>query len=140
MGDLTKNISRHELRCNGTDCDGEGNNCGIDTMDWETIEVVQDCCDYFATLLGFGRVFCTITSAARCMNHNNRPMSEGGAGSNENSQHPLYRAIDFRIRGVAPSTIYNYLDKKYPGKYGIGRYTTFTHIDTRTNGPARWRS
>ena len=36
-----------------------------------------------------------------------------------------------------PEKVYAYLTEKYPGKYGIGKYPTFTHIDTRLN-KARW--
>lgn len=138
MGDLTKNISRNELRCKGTNCDGKGNNCGSDTLDWETIQVVQECCDHFAQILHQPKVVCIITSAARCLVHNIRSVKDGGAGSTRNSQHPLFRAIDFVITGVSPKDVYAYLDKKYPNKYGIGSYETFTHFDSRTNGPARW--
>jgi len=59
-------------------------------------------------------------------------------GGSPKSQHLVARAIDFSIRGVSPEDVYNYLDKKYAGKYGVGRYGTFTHIDTRTGPAARW--
>ena len=36
-----------------------------------------------------------------------------------------------------PEKVYAYLTEKYPGKYGIGKYPTFTHIDTRPS-KARW--
>ena len=129
MGDLTKNISRRELACH---C-----GCGFDSMDFETINVVQDCCDHFSAIIG-RRVVLHITSAARCCKYNRKPVSEGGPGSNDRSQHPLARPIDFWISGVWPSEIYEYLDKKYPDRYGIGKYKSFTHLDTRSNGPARW--
>lgn len=124
MGDLTKNISRRELACN---C-----GCGFDSMDWETINAVQECCDRFSESMGGIRIYCEITSAARCLAYNLR------VGSNNASQHPKARAIDFKIRGVAPKTIYDYLNTRYSGRYGIGLYPTFVHLDTRTNGPARW--
>jgi len=31
----------------------------------------------------------------------------------------------------------SYVEDNFPTA-SIGRYATFTHIDTRTNGPARW--
>lgn len=131
MGDLRKNISRHELECH---C-----GCGLDTMDGETLDVVQDVCDHFAFELEVDRVVLDITSAARCFDYNRRPVSKGGAGSNDQSQHPRCRAMDFRIKGVALKKIHAYLIDKYKGKYGIGLYKTFIHIDTRTLGPARWK-
>ena len=130
MENLTKNIWRHELACH---C-----GCGFDTMDWETIEVVQDCCDHFAKILKVERVVLRINSAARCFEYNRKPVREGGPGSNDESQHPLARAMDIYIVGVQPMNVYDYLNKKYPNKYGLGRYGNFVHIDTRTNGPARW--
>jgi len=130
MGDLTKNISRHELACN---C-----GCGLDSMDFETIRLVQDTCDYFAIKTGKVKVTLIINSAARCFEYNRKPVSEGGPGSNDASQHPRCRALDFKILDVSPDEVYDYLTKRYPGKYGFGKYDTFTHADTRTNGPARW--
>jgi len=126
MGDLTKNISRSELSCN---C-----GCGSDSIDYETTVVVQDACDHFAEKLGVERVTLTITSANRCFKYNRSP----AVGSNDNSQHPRSRAMDIKIGGVYPSDVYSYLVDKYPGKYGIGKYKSFTHIDTRSSGPARW--
>jgi len=129
VGDLTTNISRHELAC--------GCGCGFQSMDWETIEVVQDVCDHFADNLGVEKVVLTITSAARCYEYNRKPASEGGPGSNDNSQHPKACAIDLQIAGVSPQEVYEYLDQKYPNTFGIGLYKTFVHIDTRPYR-ARW--
>jgi len=130
MGDLTKNISRHELACS---C-----GCGFDSMDWETIEVVQDCCDHFADQMGVDKVVLDITSASRCYEYNRLPLINGGPGSNDRSQHPRARAIDFQIRGVLPADVYAYLVAKYPDRYGFGKYNSFTHIDTRSGAAARW--
>lgn len=121
---LTKNIWRHELQCK---C-----GCGADTLDWETLTVLQETCDHFARWLKMPRVHLTITSATRCQQHNTN------VGGSPTSQHLVGRAIDFRIRGVAPIDVYRHLDGMYPNKYGIGDYGTFTHIDTRTGPPRRW--
>lgn len=126
MGDLTKNISRHEVACH---C-----GCGDDSMDIETIRVVQEVCDHFARFMARPKVTLIVTSGYRCLKHNNSK----AVGSNSASQHPRGRAMDINIVDVHPHNVYDYLDKKYPGKYGIGKYDDFTHIDTRTNGPARW--
>jgi uncharacterized protein YcbK (DUF882 family) len=125
MGNLRKNISRHELACH---CE-----CGFDSMDGETLDIVQDCCDHFAEFTGTDKVTCIINSAARCPVHN---MAVGGSA---NSYHPQARAIDFFIVGISPITVYTYLDTRYPDRYGVGLYNTFVHLDTRTQGPARWR-
>jgi uncharacterized protein YcbK (DUF882 family) len=126
MGDLTKNISRSEMACN---C-----GCWFDSMDYSTLIIVQRTCDYFADKLGLDRVVCNIHSAARCFKYNRTP----AVGSDDNSQHPLARAIDFDIEGVAPIEIYEHLNTLYGHKVSLGLYKTFVHIDTRTNGGKRW--
>ena len=130
MGDLTKNISRHELACK---C-----GCGLDTIDHEVVEVVQEACDHFAKELSVDKVVCFITSGARCQEHNDRPASEGGAGSkSKNSWHVKCRAIDFKIKGVSSKDMCMYLCKKYPNKHGIGMYSGRTHIDSDSHR-RRW--
>ena len=124
MGDLTKNISRHELACS---C-----GCGFDTMDWETLNVVQEVCDWAAERLDQDKVTLRINSACRCPKHNE---AEGGS---KNSQHMRARAMDIVIVGLDPALVHQYLTGRFVGKYGIGKYDSFTHIDTRSNGPARW--
>jgi uncharacterized protein YcbK (DUF882 family) len=101
-------------------------------MDGETLDVVQDCCDHFADELGIDKVMLTINSAARCPAHN---MAVGGSA---NSYHPQARAMDIRITGISPHQVYGYLDTRYPDRYGVGLYNTFTHIDTRSSWRARW--
>lgn len=130
MGNISKNISRYELACH---C-----GCGFDSMDIDTLEVWQECCDHFAEELGTDKVTFIVSSAARCFEYNRKPVSEDGPGSTDGSFHPQARAIDGKIVGVSPRKVYSYLDTKYQGKYGIGLYQTFVHLDTRTNGPARW--
>lgn len=136
MGDLTKNISRHELECK---C-GE---CQVTILDYEpVIKIVQEACDYFAEKHNVDRVVCVLTSAARCYVYNRMPEEEGGAGSNDNSQHPRANAIDFKLflpdgMPIDPKLVYAYLDNKYPNSLGLGSYVTFTHVDTRPI-KARW--
>lgn len=123
MTQLSKNIWRSEVACK---C-----GCGFDTIDIETVEIVQDCCDYFAKKLGQDRVYLNIHSGARCKKHNK------AVGGKPNSQHLLGRALDISITGVKPDDVYKFLDGNYPTIYGLGSYSSFTHIDTRT-GIARW--
>lgn len=131
MGDVTKNISRHELRC-------KCGRCGFAVLGYEqVIDVVQEACDHFAAQQGVDRVTLTITSAARCTEYNRKPTNEGGPGSNDNSRHPRGDAIDHRISGVTPRELYDYYCERYPDKFGVGMYGTFVHVDTRPV-KARW--
>jgi uncharacterized protein YcbK (DUF882 family) len=115
-GDLSKNLSRHEFACK---C-----GCGFDTVDVETLTVIQDACDHFDC-----RVL--ITSGCRCVEHNKKV---GGA---KGSKHLQGRAADCKFSKVEPAAVYHYLTTKYPERYGFGLYPTFVHIDTRSGAP--WR-
>ena len=130
MGDLTKNISRSELACN---C-----GCGSDSMDYLTVQVVQHCCDHFAHQLKIDKVVLRITSAHRCFEYNRLPEVDGGPGSNDNSQHPQARAVDFAIDGVLPEDVYAFLVSRYPDRYGFGLYGSFVHADTKSGRARRW--
>lgn len=120
---LTKNIWRKEVACK---C-----GCGFDTIDFETIQVVQECCNHFAAQIGVDKVSLHVNSAARCKDHNK------AIGGSPKSQHVYGRAMDIVIDGIKPADVYEYLVTTYPDRYGIGNYASFTHIDTRS-GVARW--
>lgn len=90
----------------------------------ELVEVLQDIRDYF------GRAV-SLNSAYRNPAHNKK------VGGVTNSYHLYGMAADIVVAGVPARNVYNYLTMKYPDKYGIGRYETFTHIDVRPK-PSRW--
>jgi uncharacterized protein YcbK (DUF882 family) len=117
VGDLTTNLSRIEFACK---C-----GCGCDTVDIITVAIIQDVCDHFNCKV-------IINSGCRCESHNAK------IGGSKDSEHKMFRAGDCEFLGVLPVDVNNYLIAKYPGKYGFGVYKTFNHIDSRTNGPARW--
>lgn len=136
MGDLTKRLSRHEFECQ---C-----GCGFDTVDIELPAILEEAAD---TLLEEDleavKAYILINSGSRCVNHN------ASVGGGSKSQHLFGRACDFRIRvkhvdgtvtDIHPDKVADYLEMKFPGQYGIGRYKGRTHFDTRTHGPARWDS
>ena len=70
-----------------------------------------------------------ITSGYRSESHNH------AVGGVENSQHLLGRAADIKVSGYAPSAVQDKIDHLMnTGKIkigGLGRYSTFTHYDTR---------
>ena len=115
MGDLSENFSKSEFECS---C------CGDTKISDELVEVLQG----LRTELEEG---VTITSSYRCTKHN---AEVGGA---KRSQHLKGTAADIVVKGCTPAFIYEWLDKKYPDKYGLGKYKSFTHIDVRTS-KARW--
>jgi uncharacterized protein YcbK (DUF882 family) len=113
---LSKHFSRHEFACS----DG----CGFDTVDVATLEILEAIRTHFNAPL-------EVTSGARCVEYN---ASIGGA---ENSQHTYGRAADIQVSNVSPKDVYDWVALNFPF-VSLGSYTTFTHVDTRTNGPARW--
>lgn len=132
MGDLTKNISQHELDCKCKDPE-----CNVTILPSEPIiKVVQGACDHFKRKYKAKKVTLLITSAARCYVYNRLPVKQGGPGSNDSSQHPRACAIDFKIflpdgSQIPPKEIYDYLDKKHPDTLGLGLYKSFNHADGR---------
>ena len=99
--------------------------CGGDSMDFQTVLVVQEVRDNFGAAV-------TISSAYRCLEYNR------SIGSSDESKHPLARAIDFTVAGVDAADVQAYLHLRYPGIYGVGSYETFTHFDSRGGDGARW--
>ena len=118
MGDISAHFNRSEFSC---EC-----GCGFDTVDTETIRVLEIVRQQFMRPV-------YITSGCRCADHNYR------IGGSQNSQHILGRAVDFKVKDVEPKEVYEFLDKLYPDSLGLGLYSSWCHMDTRTNSPARWR-
>ena len=118
MGDLTENFSRSEFACK---C-----GCGFDEIAPDTVYICQNIRHHFDRLV-------TITSGCRCPEHN---ASVGGA---ENSQHVAGTAADVVVSGVDPREVYEYLEEQstHLGVGGLGSYSSFTHVDTRSRR-ARW--
>lgn len=131
MGDLTRNLSRHEFACK---C-----GCGFDTVDFELVNVLQDAVFHFESKYG-NRVIVSITGPNRCIEHNRK---EGGA---EGSKHITGKAADHKFfivsesgsrKQIDPVEVYDYYCHKYPNKFGIGIYSNRVHIDSRS-GKGRW--
>ena len=66
----------------------------------------------------------TVTSGYRTVSYNKTVSGSGAA--------------DIKVKGVAPADVADYAETLLPGTGGIGRYSTFTHIDVRPD-KARWR-
>lgn len=98
--------------------------CGFDSIDHATLEILEAVREAFAAPV-------IVTSAARCPDHNR---AVGGAS---NSQHLYGRAADIQVQGAEPSEVGDWIEKHFP-EASLGRYQTFVHVDTRTDGPAKW--
>ena len=112
MGDLSRHFNREEFACQCGACDHIA-------VDFELVVVLESVREHFNAPI-------TITSAYRCPDHN---ADVGGA---EKSQHLTGKAADIVVKGVSPDQVYKLIDGMFPDQYGIGSYTTFTHIDTRS--------
>ena len=93
-------------------------------IDDELVGVLQQIRDHFGKAV-------TITSAFRTASHNKKV---GGA---KYSQHLYGKAADIKVSGVAASVVADYVETLMPGTGGIGRYSTFTHVDVR-KVKSRW--
>lgn len=122
MGDISEHFDRSEFECK--------DNCGFVAVDIELISVLEDLRSYFGGPI-------TITSGCRCQKHNTEI-----PGAAPNSMHTKGIAVDFKTKNSAKRQvhsryIYDYLDRKYPNKYGIGLYNNRIHLDVRSDR-ARW--
>jgi len=68
-----------------------------------------------------------ITSGYRCESHN------AAVGGSSNSQHKKGTATDIQVSDMDPSEVQDACE----GFDGLGRYDTFTHVDSR-GSKARW--
>lgn len=113
---ISKYFKRSEFSCR---C-----GCGQDTVDAELLVILEDVREHFGKPV-------IINSANRCPTHNKKV---GGAAK---SVHLTGKAADIVVKGVEPSKVHAYLTNKYPDSYGIGKYNTFTHVDSR-GYKSRW--
>lgn len=114
---LSRHFNRREFACK---C-----GCGADTVDAELIQILEH------TRLHFKRPI-TITSGVRCAEHNKR------VGGSKNSLHITGRAADFKVQGVSSKDVYTFLADYLNKRGGLGLYSSWVHVDSRSNGPARW--
>lgn len=125
MGDLTKNISKDEIKCN---C-----GCGLDRMSRGTLSVVQMVRDHFGKAV---RINDANHCGCRCESHNAK------VGGSERSEHlpdedGVCHAIDFHVEDVPNIEVYGYIDGIFPNGLGLGLYNSFVHVDDRL-AKARW--
>lgn len=99
--------------------------CDKVIVDRELIDVLEDIRTHFNKPV-------IVTSGYRTPEYNAK------IGGVKNSQHTKGAAADIKVSDTPARLVQKYLKDKYPDKYGIGSYLTFTHIDVRAK-KARWR-
>lgn len=85
-----------------------------------------------AIRMHFGRPV-TITSGYRTVSYN-----ASLKNSSKKSQHCNGLAADIKVAGVSPAAVADYAEQLLGSHGGVGRYSTFTHIDVRAD-KSRWR-
>ena len=117
MGDLTKDFNKSEFVCK---------HCGRIRINIKLVNALQKLRDNVNKPI-------KINSAYRCLDHNR------SIGSDDTSQHIKGNAADIVIKGLTPKEVAKIAETIPVFKDGgIGIYKTFTHVDVRSNGPARW--
>ena len=113
---ISKNFRVREFRCqDGSD---------VVFIESDLVDILQKIRDHFGKAV-------TINSAFRTFSHNKKV---GGATY---SQHLYGTAADIKVSGVAASAVADYVETLMPSTGGIGRYSTFTHVDVR-KVKSRW--
>lgn len=113
---ISKNFRVREFRCqDGSD---------VVFIESDLVDILQKIRDHFGKAV-------TITSAFRTASHNKKV---GGATY---SQHLYGTAADIKVYGVTASAVADFAETLMPNTGGIGRYSTFTHVDVRSI-KSRW--
>lgn len=121
---LTENFNLNEFQCK----------CGC-KMPYTVEKNIIQLADNLQVLRDYLNKPIKLTNSFRCPTHNKN------VGGVKNSQHLLGIAADIKVKGLSPSEVADaveYLMENDKFKMGgVGRYTTFTHIDIR-GSKARW--
>lgn len=113
---ISKNFRVREFRCqDGSD---------VVFIESDLVDILQKIRDHFGKAV-------TINSAFRTFSHNKKV---GGATY---SQHLYGTAADIKVSGVTASAVADFAETLMPNTGGIGRYSTFTHVDVRSI-KSRW--
>lgn len=116
----TAHFTMREWRCkDGTDVPREY---------WPNLQRAMDKLEVLRTKLGNRPI--TIVSGYRT------PAYNAKVDGAKQSQHMFATAADIRVSGMAASEVYKIADKVFSDG-GVGKYSTFTHVDVRGRR-ARW--
>ena len=138
MDKISTHFKRSEFACK---C-----GCGFAAVDIELVPVLEDIRAHFQGLYPTEKVSVEINSGCRCFHYNEEVQKKVNPNYKPGSSKSFHVKgiasdivvwVGWHLRQVPPDHVAGYLEKTYPLKYGIGRYDTFTHIDTRPY-MARW--
>jgi len=115
MGKVSQHFNRNEFAC--------GCGCKFQAADVELLEILEKVREHFGKPI-------IVTSGCRCLKHNHE------IGSKDTSQHVRGMAVDFKIKGISPQLIYDYIDSWHDR--GLGIYDTFIHVDVKQTKKRRW--
>lgn len=115
---LSANFAVSEFRCKD-----DSDKILIDT---DLVDILQKIRNHFGQPV-------TINSAYRNATYNKK------IGGVSNSQHVKGTAADIVVKNTQPEAVAQYVEFLMPKKGGIGLYSTFTHVDVRTNR-SRWKN
>lgn len=130
MTNLSTNYTEDEFACR---C-GE---CSRFTADYRLVNALE------AIRADAGHHPIYLNSGFRCRAHNNRPKNRKnaygvyGAGSNDNSFHPIGGAADYRSEVWTPAQLFASARRLFPDRFGLGLYAWGVHIDIRP-APVNW--
>ena len=107
---VSHHFSRSEFACR---C-----GCGFDDFHPALLYLLEAVREHFGKPV-------VINSACRCPAHNR---AVGGA---ENSRHLHGEAADITVSKISPALVADYCEVLVGERGGLGRYSSFTHVDVR---------
>ena len=114
---VSEHFKLREFKCN--------DNSRVVVLNDELVAVLENARQYFGKTIKINSGYRTVAYNSTLKN------------SSPQSQHTHGNAADIVVSDVKPIDVYNYFNKTYPDKYGIGIYNTFVHIDVRPT-KSRW--
>lgn len=121
MGNLSQHFTTSEFACK----DGCGFGTNPEDVDPLLLDILENVRAYFDKPVH-------VNCGCRCPKHNTE------VGGEPHSYHMKGMAADIVVSGVPAHEVATYLETVYPDTHGIGRYKSFTHIDSR-KPKARWK-
>ena len=114
---VSEHFKLREFKCN--------DNSRVVVLNDELVAVLENARQHFGKTIKINSGYRTVAYNSTLKN------------SSPQSQHTHGNAADIVVSDVKPIDVYNYFNKTYPDKYGIGIYNTFVHIDVRPT-KSRW--